>query len=123
MWLTEYKNNEDYKKRLMASNLIGGWFQRLDGTGARKVAFGNVSAGLGQKKGNEECSLVSWQDVMNTFWAAILCRISAMHRSMFSPQCQAEACTNIHECALVLSVRPSSLALSFVNAFLFCALS
>ena len=26
----------------MAVNLIGGWFQRLDGTGGRKVAFGNV---------------------------------------------------------------------------------
>jgi hypothetical protein len=27
IWFTEYKNNEDYTKKLMASNLIGGWFQ------------------------------------------------------------------------------------------------
>jgi len=42
IWMVDYKNNADYEKKLMASNLIGGWFQRLDGTGTRKIAFGNV---------------------------------------------------------------------------------
>jgi hypothetical protein len=37
IWFTEYKNNADYEKRIMASNLISGWMQRLDGTGTRKV--------------------------------------------------------------------------------------
>jgi len=40
LWFANYKYSSDYTKKLQASNLIGGWFQRLDG--ARRVAFGNV---------------------------------------------------------------------------------
>ncbi len=28
IWFVNYKNNDEYKKKLMAVNLIGGWFQR-----------------------------------------------------------------------------------------------
>ena len=28
IWFVNYKNNDEYKKKLMACNLIGGWFQR-----------------------------------------------------------------------------------------------
>jgi hypothetical protein len=42
IWFTEYKNNADYEKRIMASNLISGWMQRLDGTGTRKVPLARL---------------------------------------------------------------------------------
>jgi hypothetical protein len=28
IWFVNYKNNDEYKKKLMAVNLISGWFQR-----------------------------------------------------------------------------------------------
>jgi len=68
IWFSEYKNNEDYTKRLMASNLIGGWFQRLDGTGTRKVSFGNVHV-FGKEPQLEiaGCWLVKGQEVPQEF--------------------------------------------------------
>ncbi len=30
IWFVNYKNNDEYKKKLMAVNLIGGWFQRCE---------------------------------------------------------------------------------------------
>eukprot|EP00283_Hemiselmis_rufescens_P006143 CAMPEP_0173434648 /NCGR_PEP_ID=MMETSP1357-20121228/13165_1 /TAXON_ID=77926 /ORGANISM="Hemiselmis rufescens, Strain PCC563" /LENGTH=219 /DNA_ID=CAMNT_0014399531 /DNA_START=37 /DNA_END=696 /DNA_ORIENTATION=- len=68
MWYTEYKNNDDYEKRIMASNLIGGWFQRLDATGTRKVAFGNVHVfGDEPKLEIAGCWLVKGQEVPQEF--------------------------------------------------------
>jgi len=68
IWFAEYKHNEDYTKKLMASNLIGGFFQRLDNAGGRKVSFANVHV-FGKEPSLElaGCWLIKGQDIPQDF--------------------------------------------------------
>jgi len=68
IWFSEYKDNAEYTKKLMASNLIGGFFQRLDNAGGRKVSFANVHV-FGQEPNLElgGCWLVKGQEIPEEF--------------------------------------------------------
>lgn len=50
IWLTDYKYNNENKKVFMTSNLLGGFFQRLES--ARKYAFGSFGV-FGEDDDNE----------------------------------------------------------------------